>query len=347
MNADGSAPPRLTNNMAGDYGATWSANGAKIAFNSDRNGKHEVYVMNADGSGQTNLTNNAANDYSSAWSPDGMKIAFTSDRDGNSEIYVMNADGSGQTRLTNNTAADAYPDWSPDGTKIAFQTNRDGPGSIGFEVYMMNGDGSGATRLTSPGPDNESPDWSPDGTKITFHSDRDGALEVYVMNADGSGQTNLTSNSFQDYGPDWQPVAPFSPMLADTDADGCTDKREFQTAIGSETSGGRRDHTNFWDYADMPIQEPPASGIYVRDQMVRVNDILAVLARYFTDDDNSTAPVNRNTDPLSNPPGKTGYHPAFDRTYLGPNQWNLGPPNGMIRIDDILAVIYQYFHDCA
>ena len=85
----------------------------RIAFDSNRNGNYEIYVMNADGTGQTKITNNSANDLVPAWSPDGSRIAFDSYRDGNFEIYVMNADGSGQTRITNNTANDESPDWSP------------------------------------------------------------------------------------------------------------------------------------------------------------------------------------------------------------------------------------------
>lgn len=83
----------------------------KIAFQSNRDGNFEVYIMNDDGSNQTNITNNPANDGSPAWSPDGTKIAFISNCDGNIEIYVMNADGSNQTRLTNNPAEDSQPSW--------------------------------------------------------------------------------------------------------------------------------------------------------------------------------------------------------------------------------------------
>jgi len=86
---------------------------SRIAFDSDRDGNLEVYVMNADGSGQKKLANNSADDWNPFWSPDGKKIAFTSDRDGNWEIYVMNADGSGQKKLTNNSADDWEPSWSP------------------------------------------------------------------------------------------------------------------------------------------------------------------------------------------------------------------------------------------
>ena len=102
---------------------SWSPDGSQIAFDSDRDGNWEIYVMDADGSNPTNLTNNAADDQRPAWSPDGSKIAFHSNRDGNlDEIYVMDADGSNPIRLTNNTDNDHCPSWSPDGSKIAFRS---------------------------------------------------------------------------------------------------------------------------------------------------------------------------------------------------------------------------------
>ena len=48
MNADGSGATRLTHNIAGDYGPAWSPDGRRIAFDSDRDGDREIYVMNAD-----------------------------------------------------------------------------------------------------------------------------------------------------------------------------------------------------------------------------------------------------------------------------------------------------------
>ena len=69
MDKDGSNPTRLTNNplvSAGGEGhdntPDWSPDGSKIAFNSDRDGNFEIYVMNADGTGQTRLTTNPAFD---------------------------------------------------------------------------------------------------------------------------------------------------------------------------------------------------------------------------------------------------------------------------------------------
>jgi len=41
----------------------------KIAFQSNRDGNEEIYVMNADGSKQTRLTNNPALDAGPSWGP--------------------------------------------------------------------------------------------------------------------------------------------------------------------------------------------------------------------------------------------------------------------------------------
>ena len=55
MNADGSGKRNLTRNAAWDSRPSWSPDGRKIAFVSDRDGRLEAHVMNADGSGQRSL----------------------------------------------------------------------------------------------------------------------------------------------------------------------------------------------------------------------------------------------------------------------------------------------------
>jgi TolB protein len=162
VNDDRSDVRRLTATPAREEDPSWSPDGSKIAFTSDRDGNPEIYTMNADGSGVVRLTNEPRADYQPAWSPDGRKIAFVSNRTGDPQIFVMNADGTDPLRLTTSVGADDEPAWSPDGQRIAFTTSRHGDP----EIYVMNADGSAAGRLTFEG--GKQPAWAPDGVRIAY-----------------------------------------------------------------------------------------------------------------------------------------------------------------------------------
>ena len=66
MDADGDNVRRLTDAKGGSYGPVWSRDG-RIAFNSQRDGNSEVYVMRGDGSAQRRLTFRPEPDGFPAW----------------------------------------------------------------------------------------------------------------------------------------------------------------------------------------------------------------------------------------------------------------------------------------
>lgn len=66
---DGSNPVNLTNSDDCNSFGTWSFDGDKIAFSSDRDGNDEIYSINSDGSNVTRLTNNSASDSLPSFSP--------------------------------------------------------------------------------------------------------------------------------------------------------------------------------------------------------------------------------------------------------------------------------------
>jgi Tol biopolymer transport system component len=181
---------------------SWTVDGSRIAFVSQRSGNHQIWVIDPEADSVAKQLTQAGSNNAPDWSPDRTKLAFHSNRDGNLEIYVMNADGSGQRRVTNNGSTDRNPTWSPDGTRIAFQR---GPGDGPYDIYSMNADGTGEARqLTTHPEDDIDPAWSP--TAIAFASRRDASTyEIYVMNPDGTGQRRLTGNTAQDFGPAWSP----------------------------------------------------------------------------------------------------------------------------------------------
>jgi Tol biopolymer transport system component len=198
-------PTRLTRHRASDSNPTWSAEGSRIAFETNRRGSprryqdSDIFVMRADGRGLQQLTFSNSFDGDPAWSWLD-RIAFESERTGNSDIWAIDSDGADETRLTTAPAFDGDPAWSPNGSRIAFTSERDNGDR---EIYVMNADGTGQTRLTNTPGFDENPSWSPNGRWIAFNSVRNGNLEVYVMKADGSDQTRLTNHPALDALPTW------------------------------------------------------------------------------------------------------------------------------------------------
>lgn len=203
-NADGSDVVNLTNNTRQDSSPSWSPDGTKIVFASDRQGgPEEIYTMKSDGTRVVRLTNNAFGDHWPSWSPDGQRIVFISYRDGNAELYTMNADGTDQTRLTQSMGAEEHPVWSPDGSTIAFTRMI----SDRTQIFTMPSIGGEQTQLTNFTNEALSPDWSPDGSKILFqghHSDNQ--VDIFYQDIGTSNVVNLTNTpSLHEHAPVWSP----------------------------------------------------------------------------------------------------------------------------------------------
>jgi Tol biopolymer transport system component len=200
---------RVTDGEGNDGWPTWSPDGQRLAFHSDRSDGFDIWIINIDGTGLTRLTQHPANDRYPAWSPDGRRIAYTSNRNGNEEVWVIDvaealggAGDAGAANLSRSPGRDRYPMWSADGSRLTFNTKRDGD----YEVYIMNADGSEQQNVSrSPDTTEGLADWSPDSRSIVLYSDRPGNKDVFVLNLATGQWFNVTRNPASDEFCTWSP----------------------------------------------------------------------------------------------------------------------------------------------
>jgi TolB protein len=175
--------------------ASWSPNGAQLAYVSFESRKPVVYVHEVANGRRRMLANFRGSNSAPAWSPDGKQIAITLSRDGNSQIYVMDSAGNNEPRrLTQSGGIDTEPVYSPDGQSIYFVSDRGGAP----QIYRMpaGGEGAGrAERVTFNGNYNISPAISPDGKRMAFISRVSGNFRLHVMELAGQSATALTDTA--------------------------------------------------------------------------------------------------------------------------------------------------------
>ena len=125
---EGRPPETLLASTSNEQDASFSNDGSKIAFASDRGGEgSEVWIAEADGSNRRSVTKGAhVPEGSPRWSPDDRRLAFDGEgQDGLRHIYVVDAAGGPIQAIGSRAgASDRLPSWSHDGKWIYFASHR-------------------------------------------------------------------------------------------------------------------------------------------------------------------------------------------------------------------------------
>lgn len=179
-NPDGTELKQLTNSKGYDAEATYSHDGKKIVFTSQRDGDLELYIMDSDGKNQKRLTNHKGYDGGAFFSPDGKKIVFRRfDNEGNAQIVIIDSDGKNEKYLTNTKGINWCPSFHPNGKHIVFSSNFEDKKN--FELYLMGTDGENLRRITFDKSSDVLPIFSPDGKKLMWTSTRkDKKSQVFI-----------------------------------------------------------------------------------------------------------------------------------------------------------------------
>lgn len=204
VSATGGAARRLTSHPAWDGFPTFSPDGRRIAFASDRYGQLDLFVMDAAGGEATRLTFNSADDQPASFSADGSKIYFTSGRldapDAYltrlraNELYSVDVAG-GRAEMVLTTPADAVRP-SPDGRFLAYhdqkgfedQFRKHHTSSVARDLWLFEPKSGHHQQLTTWKGEDRQPVFVDGGRAIAFLSERDGgSFNIFKMSL-GPGQ---------------------------------------------------------------------------------------------------------------------------------------------------------------
>ncbi len=158
MNLQSRQLRQVTNVAAINTAPSYAPDGSALAFESDRGGNQQIYVMGA-GGGEAQRISFGKGRYSTpVWSPDGKWIAFTKNAGGKFAIGVMKPDGSGERVLTEGYHNEG-PTWAPNSRVIMFFRESGGENG-GPQLYSVDVTGYNEQKVPTPGFSSD-PAWSP------------------------------------------------------------------------------------------------------------------------------------------------------------------------------------------
>ena len=147
---------RLTNSRSIEVSPSFSPDGRKLAFVSDRGGSPQIYVKDLETGEEKRLTYRGQYNSNPAWSPTGEWIAYTARTSSGFDIYLIDPENGFTTPLVLHPLTDEDPAWSPDGRKLAFTSNRRGR----KDIYLIDWDGENLMQVTSNFGSCSQPAWS-------------------------------------------------------------------------------------------------------------------------------------------------------------------------------------------
>lgn len=180
-----------------------SPDGKKIAFESNRSGRDNVWVSNLDGSEAIELTTFQALSGTPRWSPDGRRIAFDSREGGRVSIYIIDPEERIPRRIDTGSLSAEVPNWSRDGKWIYFNTYSPDDPFIGT-IYKISPEGGAPKQITSTLGTNAQED--PAGRTLYFNT---GSFDSRLRALDlGTGQERDLEGMPHVNGPkDWAVVS--------------------------------------------------------------------------------------------------------------------------------------------
>lgn len=192
---DGHNVKRITVHEAYDTNPIWSHDGASIAFESDRYGNSDIYLIPKNGGLPKRITFRSSSDYITDYTQDGT-IIFSTRRDfaqveREYETHSVSDQGGTPSRLMTTVGFDSK--LSPNGKFIVFvkgscRISREAyRGPANRDIWLYNIDKDTYTQLTTYDGNDFYPQWGDDST-IYFQSSQSGKYNVHQLKIDTNGE---------------------------------------------------------------------------------------------------------------------------------------------------------------
>ena len=208
--ASGGEAVPLTDGRTNVRNPTWSEDGRKVFYVSNRGGSMDLWqqAVTDDGSpvGKPLAITHGLGIRSAAFSPGGSRLAYA--RGGRvstlSRVPLLSdraATWADAVKVTSEHSYIEFVDLSPDGQQLAVNSDRRG----NPDLWVLPSAGGEMTQLTTDPTPDWNPRWSPDGSEIAFYAYRSGNRDVWVMPSRGGPARQLTSHPGRDWFGSWSP----------------------------------------------------------------------------------------------------------------------------------------------
>jgi Tol biopolymer transport system component len=141
-------PEPILESTRDQEGPSFSEDGKRLVFGSQRSGFSEIWRSDSDGNNLLQLTNfRGALAGTPSFSPDGTTVLFDSRVDGNAHVFSVSAEGGPIRQITSGSNDEVMPSYSHDGKWIYFPSDRGG----GWNVWKVPTNGGEPTQITKQG----------------------------------------------------------------------------------------------------------------------------------------------------------------------------------------------------
>lgn len=207
MDARGGGRRQITALSAEAFGAKFSPDGSKIAFQTAAGGTSAIWLVDADGAHPHQISKPGSRYYGPglSWAPNSqLLVATRAQLDPNSgepydwQLVTIRADGTKETALTSAGGDKNSPVWSPSGRTIVFSyiTPAGMQAGTQYDLYSMNANGTGLRRLTNtPNVGEQDAVFSPSSDALAYASWRSEETTPTVMKAKADGTVTQAVNA--------------------------------------------------------------------------------------------------------------------------------------------------------